>query len=154
MGGGSRPGVSDIIARISYLVFSHYLANIVYRWYQDIIMIFYTIFWKDKNAEKIATRIKKKHKNLLFFWSSKTLRVVGAVLEIKKIDLWHFSRESMSRESQYIGSTFEDFFIKNIFSVSRKHPLQRKYKVLVDSLTNIRYIYETIKSRKTGWYLN
>ena len=28
-----HPGVSDIIARILYLVFSHYLANIVYRWY-------------------------------------------------------------------------------------------------------------------------
>ena len=26
-----KAGVSDIIARISYLVFSHYLANIVYR---------------------------------------------------------------------------------------------------------------------------
>ena len=34
--------MSDIIARILYLLFSHYLGNIVYRWYQGIIVIFCT----------------------------------------------------------------------------------------------------------------
>ena len=39
----SRPGVSDIIARISYLVFSHYLTNIVYRDINGISRYLYDI---------------------------------------------------------------------------------------------------------------
>ena len=63
----SWSGMSNIIAQISYLAFSHHLANIVYRWYQAIIMIFYTIFWKDENAEKMVKKVKKgRQKSFVF----------------------------------------------------------------------------------------
>ena len=103
------PGMSDVIARISFLaLFGKHRVSVISRHYRYI----FKIFWKDENIEKMANRVKKTQ-NLLFFGQAKHLGFRGSFRDFcsKKL-IYGILVANVARVSIY-GVNFWGFFIEN-----------------------------------------